>query len=371
MTTETRDDENLRMRDSLGLKGIDYLEFYVGNANQAMHFYRMAFGFTPVAFAGLETGVPDRLSYFLRQSNIRVLLTSPLNRDSPIAEHVRLHGDGVKDVAFRVDDAAHAFEETVKRGARPILEPTQFDTADGRLIKATIAAFGDTVHSFVERESQTDLPFPEFQPMKKLPATAMRVSEIDHLAICLDHGKLNYWVDFYTTVLGFRVSHKEDVLTEYSGMNSKVVESENGQIKFAMLEPAPAKRKSQIEEYLNFYGGAGTQHIAFLSDDIVESVRALHANGIDFLQTPGTYYERLNERISGIKLDLATLSKFNILVDRDEWGYLMQVFTRPLQGRPTLFMEVIQRQGARGFGGGNIKALFEAVEREQAKRGGL
>jgi 4-hydroxyphenylpyruvate dioxygenase len=362
---------NLQEQSSLGLKGIDYLELYVGNATQAMHFYRMAFGFTPVAYAGLETGTLDYVSYLLRQDNINLLLTSPLNSHGPIADHVRLHGDGIKDVALCVDDATYAFEESVKKGAIPVMEPIQFDGPHGRIIKATIETFGDTVHSFVERNCENGCFFPHFQPVKSMPAATTRISNIDHIAVSLEKGKLDYWVDFYTNVLGFRISHKEDVLTEYSGMNSRVVESETGEIKFPMMEPAAGKRKSQIEEYLSFYGGPGAQHIAFLSEDIIGSVRMLQSNGIDFLQTPVSYYESLQERVGPIEEDVAILREFNILVDRDKWGYLMQVFTLPLQERPTLFVEVIQRKGACGFGGGNIKALFEAVEREQEKRGGL
>jgi 4-hydroxyphenylpyruvate dioxygenase len=274
----------------------------------------------------------------------------------------------VKDIAFTVNDAASAFEETVKRGARPVMEPTRLGD-NGHVIKATIATYGDTVHSFVQRDADDGDFLPDFRPIEHRPtAPSTFLSAIDHVAIGVEHGKLDQWVDFYKDVLGFCQSHQDDVSTEQSAMNSKVVQNKSGQIKFPMMEPAAGKRKSQIEEYLAFYRGSGVQHVAFLSRDILKTVEAIRSTGIEFLQTPHTYYEALPERIRNLDEDIAALRNLNILVDREADGYLLQVFTKPLHVRPTMFMEIIQRKGARGFGSGNIKALFEAVEREQAIR---
>jgi 4-hydroxyphenylpyruvate dioxygenase len=301
-------------------------------------------------------------------------LTSALCPDDPVAEHVRLHGDGVKDIALTVFDAEGAFHEAVKRRARPICEPKIYEDDQGQVIKATVAAFGDTVHTFVERRGYKGHFLPNFRPLKTpaLPALETNFSAVDHVAISIATGELDEWVDFYNETLGFHESHKEDVMTEYSAMNSKVVQSANGTVKFPLVEPAQGRRKSQIEEYLEFYRGPGVQHLALLTDDIAKSVSALRGAGNEFLSIPDTYYESLQERVGVLeKEDIGVLRSEKILVDRDEWGYLMQTFTRPVQGRPTVFMEAIQRRGARGFGSGNIKALFEAVEREQAKRGNL
>lgn len=359
--------------DALHLKGFDYIEFYVGNAHQAAHFYRTAFGFKPVAYSGLETGARDRLSYVLEQRNIRLVLTSALDHTDPVAEHVRLHGDGVKDIAFTVKDAAQAFDETLKRGARPLLEPTLFEDNGGSVIKASVGVYGDTAHSFIQRGDYEGVFFPNHVPLKDIPPPPISpcLAAVDHIAISLEPGQLDEWVEFYQKVFGFAVSHHEDVETEYSAMNSKVMQDETGKIKFPMVEPAEGKRRSQIEEYLAFYRGPGVQHIALLSADIVKTVDALRAGGNQFLRTPETYYEMLGERVGRIEEELDALRARNILVDRDESGYLMQIFTKPLQGRPTVFMEAIQRKGARGFGSGNIKALFQALEREQALRGNL
>jgi 4-hydroxyphenylpyruvate dioxygenase len=361
-----------RGESSISLQEIDYIEFYVGNACQAMHFYRTLLGFTPIAYAGLETGGSDRVSYVLRQSKINLMFTTPLNGSNPLADHVRRHGDGVKDIAFRVKDTKLVFEEAVKRGARPVMEPADFEDEHGRVRKATIAVYGDTVHSFIERESYHGPFFPHYQAIDDLsPIRRVGLAAFDHIAISLGDGELDQWANFYSNVLDFHQSHQEDVTTEYSAMNSKVMENGTGRIKFPMMEPAAGKRKSQIEEYLNFYQGPGAQHIAMMTGDIVKTVRALRENGIEFLRIPGAYYEALESRVGKIDEEITALQELNILVDRDRWGYLMQVFSKPLQGRPTLFMEIIQRKGARGFGGGNIRALFEAVEREQAKRGTL
>lgn len=356
----------------LHFKAIDHVEFYVGNARQAAHFYRTAFGFRPVAFAGLETGARDRISFIVEQNNIRLVLTSALGPDGPIADHVKLHGDGVKDIALAVDDAVGAFEEAVKRGARPVLEPTVIEDDQRHIVKATIGAYGDTVHSFIQRGSDDGGLLPGYESVKNpLPATPTGLAAIDHVAISVEPGMLDYWIDFYNDVLGFRQSHQENVLTEYSAMNSKVVQNSTALIKFPIMEPAEGKRKSQIEEYLHSHCGPGAQHIAVLTGDIVRTVKALRDNGIEFLRTPRAYYDQLEERVGEIDGDIDELRELNILVDRDGWGHLFQVFTKPLQSRPTVFLEIIQRKGARGFGGGNIKALFQALEHEQALRGNL
>lgn len=360
-------------KDFPQLKDFDYLEFYVGNAHQAAHFYRTAFGFTPLAYSGLETGTRRSVSYVIEQRNIRLMLTSALDSNDPIAEHVKLHGDGVKDIAFTVPDAGRAFEAAVKRGARPVMEPTLIEDDDGQVIKATIATFGDTVHSLIQRRDYGGKFLPGYMPVKNpMPSPlSTHLAAVDHVAVSIEPGRLDEWVEFYNSVMGFHVSHEEDVETEYSAMNSKVVQNSTGRIKFPMVEPAQGKRKSQIEEYLAFYHGAGVQHVALLSSDIVQTVRALRAGGNEFLPTPNAYYGMLEDRVGKIEEDVDALREQNILVDRDEWGYLMQIFTKPLQGRPTVFMEAIQRKGARGFGSGNIKALFQALEREQAMRGNL
>jgi 4-hydroxyphenylpyruvate dioxygenase len=355
------------------LLDIDYVEFYVGNAFQAAHFYASTFGLPTVARAGLETGARDSVSFLTRLNEIRMIFTSSLRPDGAIAEHVRLHGDSVKDIAFRVRGAAQAFESAVRRGARPVMEPTVYEDEDGRVVKATIAAFGDTVHSFIERDAyRGDAFFPQY---RKHPSPLFPISNgllaFDHIAVSVEAGKLDRWVDFYREVLGFHQSHQEDVSTEYSAMNSKVVQNSTGQIVFPIVEPASGKRKSQIDEYLSFHCGPGAQHIALLSSDIVKTVRTLRNNGIEFLYTPDTYYDGLEERIGKLEEDIQPLREQNILVDRDGNGYLKQVFTKPLQSRPTVFMEIIAREGARGFGGGNIKALFDAMEREQALRENL
>jgi 4-hydroxyphenylpyruvate dioxygenase len=361
---------NSKRDDSVSLSGIDYIEFYVGNAHQAAHFYRTTFGFRPVAYAGLETGERDRASFIMEQGRIRLILTAAISPESQIAEHVRLHGDSVKDIAFVVVDAAQAFTAAVKRGAAPVMEPTIFEGQEGRLIKSTVAACGRTVHSFIQRDFSRQAFFPQYRALgNTLLALSTGLKEIDHIAITVEKGALDRWIEFYQNVFGFHQSHKEDISTEYSAMNSRVVQS--GSVKFPIMEPAPGRRKSQIEEYLEFNHGPGAQHVAFLSDNITETVRELRKNGIDFLISPDTYYQLLKGRIGEIDEDINLLRKLNILVDCDQWGYLLQIFSKPLQSRPTFFIEVIQRVGARGFGGGNIRALFEAVEREQTIRGNL
>jgi 4-hydroxyphenylpyruvate dioxygenase len=371
--TNHKDDSARLKRDSLvSFNGFDYIELYVGNAYQAAHFYRTAFGFLPVAFAGLETGESDRVSYIMEQGQVRLILTAATSPESPVAEHVRLHGDSIKDIAFIVDDLANAFTIAVKHGATPVMEPSIFEDQDGRVIKATIATCGHTVHSFIQRDGSRRTLFPQYRPItKSLPALSSGLKEIDHIAISVEKGTLDQWIDFYKSVLDFHQSHQEDIFTEYSAMNSKVVQNDNGTIKFPIMEPALGRRKSQIEEYLEFNNGPGAQHVAFLSSNIVETVCLLRKNSIEFLRTPDTYYQELESRIGEIDEDIDSLRELNILADRDQWGYLFQIFSKPLQSRPTLFIEIIQRVGARGFGGGNIRALFEAVEREQAMRGNL
>lgn len=354
------------------IRAIDYVQFYVGNAYQAAHFYRLMAGFSPIAYAGFETGCRDHISYLVKQNDIRLLFTCAVTQNSPIAKHVAKHGDGIKEIAFRVDNVEAAFHETVKRGAQPVLAPTISEDEQGKLIKATISVYGDVTHTFIERDHYQGLFMPQFQAIKNPPsATSTGLLFIDHLALSLAPTQMDVWVDFYQKVFGFHISHSEDILTEYSAMNSKVVQNRAGNVIFAIIEPAPGKRRSQIEEYLEFNEGPGVQHIAFASKDIIKSVRALRANGVDFLSTPGSYYDMLPDRIGHIDEDLLALRELSILVDRDRSGYLMQIFSRSMQSRPTTFIEIIQRNGCKGFGGGNIKALYQAIEVDQARRGNL
>jgi len=354
------------------LKGFDYIELYVGNAYQAAHFYRSAFGFKATAWAGLETGVRDRVSILLEQNSIRLLLTAAQGPDSPIAQHVSLHGDGVKDVAFLVDDVEKAFSQVVANGAKPVLEPTQLEDVHGYVFKATIAAYGDTVHSFVQRDCYNGPFLQGYHPLARRESKKeIGLREVDHIAISAEAGMLGELVEFYSHVFGFHESHQENVASEYSAMNSKVVQDSAGRIKFPIVEPAAGKGRSQIDEYLSYHYGPGVQHIALLTDDIVTSVRSMRDSDVEFLRTPDTYYDVLENRVGEIDIDQTALRELGILVDRDEWGYLMQTFTKPLHNRPTIFLEIIQRKDARGFGAGNIKALFEALEREQVQRGNL
>lgn len=378
LTMEARPVRQFQEAPPLQIKGFEYIEFYVGNAHQAAHFYRTMYGFKPTAYAGPETGSRERVSYLLEQGDIRLLLTSGLSSRSPIAKHVDRHGDGVKDIAFQVTDAVSVFDWTVKRGARPVHEPTITEVNNSYLIKASIETFGDTVHTFIQRESfdEDAVPsgrsLPYFVPLQSPPPVAMTgLKCVDHVAISVPQGELDKWVEFYREVMGFYQSHQEDVCTEYSAMNSKVVQSADDSIKFPFVEPAQGKRKSQVQEHIESYGGAGVQHVAFLTDGIIDAVSKLRSNGNEFLRVPDSYYGMLQDRVHSIEEDLAMLRGLNILVDRDKWGYLMQIFTKPVQCRPTVFFEIIQRKLAKGFGAGNIKALFEANEREQALRGNL
>jgi 4-hydroxyphenylpyruvate dioxygenase len=364
-------------QDFLPLNGIDHVEFWVGNARQAAAYYRALWGFTPVAYAGLETGVRDRASYVMRQNDITLVITAPLGPDGEIAEHVRLHGDGVRDIAFSVDDATSAFRETTTRGARPALEPTELDGGDdGVLRRSAVWTYGDVRHSFVDRRDYHGVFAPGYRRVKKAAraATGMTLLEIDHCVGNVELGDMNRFVDFYRDVFGFsQLIHYDDkvIHTDYSALMSKVMTNGNGRIKFPINEPATGKRKSQIQEFVDYYRGPGTQHIALLTDDIVGTVRTLRANGVEFLGLPHAYYETLADRVGDVGVPMETLEELGIEADRDEEGYLLQIFTRPIQDRPTFFFEIIERHGARGFGVGNFKALFEAIELEQQRRGNL
>ncbi|HWQ16063.1 MAG TPA: 4-hydroxyphenylpyruvate dioxygenase [Roseiflexaceae bacterium] len=363
--------------DPLDLLGIDYVEFYVANARQAAHFYRTVLGLRPVAYAGLETGVRDRASYVLSRRNVRFVLTSPLlpQPDHPVAAFVACHGDGVKDIALRVADAEAAYAAALHRGARGVLEPTVYEDERGRVVKATIATYGDVVHSFVSREGYEGVFMPGFQPIESsLPVPDTGLAAIDHIVGNVELGMMEHWVAFYRDVLGFRqMIHfdDQDISTEYSALMSKVMANGSGKIKFPINEPAEGRRKSQIQEYLEYNGAPGVQHIALATGDILTSVDVLREHGLAFLRVPDTYYEDLGQRVGRIDEQAEDLARRGILVDRDEDGYLLQIFSQPVQDRPTLFYEIIQRKGSRGFGKGNFKALFEAIEREQARRGNL
>ncbi|MEM8529955.1 MAG: 4-hydroxyphenylpyruvate dioxygenase [Chloroflexota bacterium] len=363
--------------DPLDLEGIDYIEFYVSNARQAAHFYRTTLGLKPVAYAGLETGSRDCASWVLAQRNVRFVLSAPLVPDSthPIAAHIARHGDGVKDIALRVSDAAAAYHEALKRGARGVQEPTTLEDDMGRVIKASIATYGDTLHSFIQRDGYEGPFMPGYQVIEQdLPTPETGIAAIDHIVGNVELGKMNEWVNFYADILGFKqLIHfdDQDVSTEYSALMSKVMQNGTGRIKFPINEPADGLRKSQIEEYLEYYGGPGVQHIALATGDIMASVDALRNAGIPFLRVPQSYYDELPERVGTISEDIRDLAERGILVDQDDEGYLLQIFSQPLEDRPTLFIEIIQRRGSRGFGKGNFKALFEALEREQSRRGNL
>ena len=366
----SQEQSQLSATGSMLLQGFDYLELYVGNARQAAHYYRTAFGYQLLAYAGPETGVRDRVSFVVAQGEIRLVLTSATTPESEIAEHFHLHDDGVKDIAFTVADAAAAFEQTVSNGAKPVMEPTVLEDRNGQLVKATVAVFGDTVHSFIQRRDYDGVFAPHYSPIPGAPAAKETgLMRLDHLAIGVEPGMGDSWVEFYARTLGLSKSQHEEISSDYSGMKTHVVRDGSDRTIFVIVEPVAGKRKSPIEEYLSSYGGAGVHHIAVLSADIIATVGALRANGIEFAWPPETYYEGLTERVGPIEAGVDALREHSILVDRDEWGYLMQIFAKPAQTRPTYFFEVIQRVKARGFGNGNIKALFEAIEREQLRRG--
>ncbi len=362
-------------QDFLPLHGTDYIELYVGNAKQSAHFYKTAFGFQDYAYAGPETGVKDKVSYVLIQDKIRLMLTTPLKSEHPISEHIKKHGDGVKVLALMVDDAYNAFEETTKRGGKAYFEPTTLSDDNGEVKISAIHTYGEVIHVFVERKNYKGVFMPGFRAHKTNynPPTA-GLKYVDHCVGNVGWNQMNPWVKFYEDVLGFKniLSFDDnDISTEYSALMSKVMSNGNGYVKFPINEPAEGKKKSQVEEYLDFYEGEGVQHVAIATDDIVATVKDLQNRGVDFLKVPTSYYDDLVDRVGQIEEDMEPLKELGILVDRDDEGYLLQIFTKPVEDRPTMFFEIIQRKGAKSFGKGNFKALFEAIEREQAERGNL
>ncbi len=362
-------------QDFLPINGTDYLELYVGNAKQSAHYYKTAFGFQTVAYAGPETGVRDRASYVLQQGKIRLVLTTALNSNHPISEHVKKHGDGVKILALWVDDAKSAYEETTKRGAKSYQEPITMKDEHGEVVTSGIYTYGETVHMFVERKNYNGVFMPGYQPQSSTyNPTETGLLYVDHCVGNVGWNRMNETVQWYEDVMGFAnilTFDDKQINTEYSALMSKVMSNGNGYVKFPINEPAEGKKKSQIEEYLDFYEGEGVQHIAVATNDIIKTVRELRARGVEFLDTPDAYYEELFARVGKIDEDIAPLQELKILVDRDEEGYLLQIFTKPVEDRPTMFFEIIQRKGAKSFGAGNFKALFESIEREQEKRGNL
>jgi len=362
-------------QDFLPLLGTDYVELYVSNAKQAAHYYKTAFGFQSLAYAGLETGLRDRESYVVVQDKIRLILTSPLKGGTAISKHIDEHGDGVKNIALWVEDATEAFNSVVSRGAVPYMEPRVEEDEFGTIVKAGISLYGDTKHIFIERKNYGGVFMPGFQKWEtRYNPPSVGLKYVDHMVANVPLGDMNKWVDFYENVMGFSqiMSFDDnDISTEYSALMSKVMSNGNGRIKFPINEPAPGLKKSQVDEYLEFYGTAGVQHVAIATDNIIETVTALRDRGVEFLQVPGTYYETVLDRVGEIDEDLAPLRELGILIDRDEEGYLLQIFTNTVQARPTMFFEIIQRKGAQSFGKGNFKALFEALEAEQALRGNL
>jgi len=362
-------------KDFLPLNGTDYIEFYVGNAKQAAYYFQTAFGFQPLAYAGLETGLRDRESYVVTQDKIRLVLTSPLKADTAIGQHIDQHGDGVKVVALWVDDAVSAYDETISRGAKPYFEPVVEEDSFGKVIRSGIHTYGDTVHVFVERNAYKGVFLPGFKSWNPTYQPAeVGLKYVDHLVGNVGWNEMLPWVSFYANIMGFTQLASfddKDISTDYTALMSKVMSNGNGRIKFPINEPAEGKKKSQVEEYLNFYGGAGIQHIAVATDDIIATIRSLQSRGIEFLRVPNSYYDELLARVGHIDEGLAPLRELGILVDRDDEGYLLQIFTKPIMPRPTVFFEIIQRKGAKSFGKGNFKALFEAIEREQEIRGTL
>ncbi len=361
--------------DFLPLNGTDYVEFYVGNAKQSAHFYKTAFGFQSLAYKGLETGCRDYSSYVLAQDKIRIVLTTPLNSKSPINEHLRLHGDGVKMIALWVDDATKSYKETIARGAKSFMEPTREEDENGYIIRSGIYTYGETVHLFVERKNYNGIFLPGYKAWKTdYNPTSTGLKYIDHMVGNVGWNEMDTWVEYYQKVMGFinlLSFDDKDISTEYSALMSKVMSNGNGRIKFPINEPAEGKKKSQIEEYIDFYEGQGVQHLALATDDIIKTVTDLKSRGVEFLSIPTTYYDELQSRVGKIDENVGELAKLGILVDRDDEGYMLQIFTKPVEDRPTLFYEIIQRKGATSFGKGNFKALFESIELEQEKRGTL
>lgn len=374
-TTTLSDNKTAIATDFLPLYGTDYIEFYVGNAKQAAHFYKTAFGFESLAYAGPETGIMDKVSYVISQNKLTFVLTTPLRSDNLIADHIYKHGDGVKVIALKVDDAKSAFDETTKRGGKEYMKPVVLKDNNGEVVLSGIHTYGDTVHIFVERKNYKGVFMPGFREWKsnyKPESTGLLY--VDHCVGNVGWNQMNPWVKFYEEVMGFKnilSFDDKDISTEYSALMSKVMSNGNGYVKFPINEPAEGKKKSQVEEYLDFYNGEGVQHVAIATNDIVATVTELQKRGIEFLNIPASYYETVLDRVGKIDEDLAPLQKLGVLIDRDDEGYLLQIFSKPLEDRPTLFFEIIQRKGAQSFGKGNFKALFEALEREQDARGNL
>ncbi len=375
MNTEQTNEMLPKTSDFLPLHGTDYVELYVGNAKQSAHYYKTAFGFQSLAYAGPETGVKDRVSYVLVQNKMRLMLTTPLRSDSPIAEHHKKHGDGVKVLALMVDDAYDAHEQTTKRGGVSCLAPKTLTDANGEVRMSGIKTYGEVEHLFIERKNYNGVFMPGFVEWKSVyNPEPTGLLYVDHCVGNVDWNQMNPWVSFYENVMGFKniLSFDDnDISTEYSALMSKVMSNGNGYVKFPINEPAEGKRKSQVEEYLEFYEGEGVQHVAIATLDIVSTVKQLMARGVEFLKVPNSYYDDLLDRVGPIEEDIEPLKELGILVDRDDEGYLLQLFTKPVEDRPTMFYEIIQRKGAKSFGKGNFKALFEAIEREQANRGNL
>ena len=376
METLTAEKTNTKMaEDFLPLNGTDHIEFYVGNAKQSAYYYQSAWGYELVAYAGPETGVRDRASYVLQQDKIRLVLTSSILPDTEISLHHQKHGDGVKVLALWVDDATKSYEETIKRGAKSLMQPITLKDENGEAVISAIQTYGDTVHKFVERKNYKGVFLPGFKPQKSnMHVKNVGLQYVDHCVGNVELGKMNEWVKFYEEVMGFKLLltfDDKDISTEYSALMSKVVSNGNGFVKFPINEPAEGKKKSQIDEYLEFYNGPGVQHIAIITNNVIDTVTELQNRGVEFLKVPGNYYDELEARVGKIDEDINSLRKLGILVDRDDEGYLLQIFTKPVEDRPTLFFEIIQRKGAKSFGKGNFQALFESIEAEQARRGTL
>jgi len=376
MDTTTKSSKIISTTDDfLPLQGTDYVEFYVGNGKQVAHFYKTAFGFQSLAYAGPETGVKDRASYALQQNKLTFVFTTPLKSGNPIADHIYKHGDGVKVLALRVNDAMDAWHQTTLRGAASYMEPTTLKDDNGEVVLSGIRTYGETVHVFVERKNYRGAFMPGYKAWKtEYNPSPAGLLYVDHCVGNVGWNQMNPWVKFYEEVMGFRnilSFDDKDISTEYSALMSKVMSNGNGYVKFPINEPAEGKKKSQVEEYLEFYEGEGCQHIAMATNNIIETVSELKKRGIEFLKVPTSYYDELQERVGRIDEDISSLKELGILVDRDDEGYLLQIFTKPVEDRPTLFFEIIQRKGAQSFGKGNFKALFEAIEREQALRGNL
>jgi 4-hydroxyphenylpyruvate dioxygenase len=379
MSTDTTSQKlpkiNPNAEDFLPILGTDFVELYVGNAKQAAYYYQTAWGFQPIAYAGLETGKKDTTSYVLQQGKVRLVLTSPMSEGGDLNRHISTHGDGVKFVSLWVDDATKSFEETVKRGAKPYAEPYTIEDDNGKAVISGIHTYGETIHLFIERKDYAGPFLPGYKAWTKAYKTKdVGLKYIDHMVGNVGWNEMNKWVDFYADVMGFAQLlsfDDKDISTDYTALMSKVMSNGNGRIKFPINEPAEGKKKSQIEEYIDFYNGAGVQHIALATDNIIETVSELQRRGVEFLNIPETYYETVLDRVGEIDEDLAPLKELGILIDSDDEGYLLQIFTKPVLDRPTMFFEIIQRKGAQSFGKGNFKALFEAIEREQTLRGTL